>query len=277
MEKMQSRRGVFKRLKNTLKYRAKMVIKGFRVLLFPGLPKKLCPPFVERLLFFFICVLSILPFPLSYYENYLYLKIKRWANRNFFTFQGREYNYFVHKYNNTWRNERSVEVPIVYRIVQEFRGKNILEVGNVLSHYYPVNHDIVDKYEVAPGVMNIDVVDYKPAKKYDLIVSISTLEHVGWDERPREPLKVLRAVDNLRNLLIAGGELVVTLPIGQNPVLDKLIADNKIKFDKIYCMRRTGFNKWVETSYEEIKGHYFYGMPFPNANAIIIGIIEKKE
>ena len=35
--------------------------------------------------------------------------------------------------------------------------------------------------------------------KYDLIVTISTLEHVGWDEEPRDPSKVLRAIENLKS------------------------------------------------------------------------------
>ena len=55
--------------------------------------------------------------------------------------------------------------------------------------YYKFEHDIVDKYEKKKGIINQDIVDYKPDKKYDLIISISTLEHVGWDETPRENYK----------------------------------------------------------------------------------------
>jgi hypothetical protein len=66
--------------------------------------------------------------------------------------------------------------------VKRYKERNILEIGNVLSHYFPVNHDIVDKYEKADGVINQDVVHFYSPKKYDLIVSVSTLEHVGWDE-----------------------------------------------------------------------------------------------
>ena len=29
--------------------------------------------------------------------------------------------------------------------------KKILEVGNVLSHYFRINHDVVDKYENRQG------------------------------------------------------------------------------------------------------------------------------
>jgi len=76
--------------------------------------------------------------------SYLFYKLFR-SSRTF-TFNGKEYKYFIHTYNPTWRKERSVEIPIIKEIVRKFKGKEILEVGNVLSHYYPVNHDILDKY-----------------------------------------------------------------------------------------------------------------------------------
>jgi hypothetical protein len=58
---------------------------------------------------------------------------------------------------------------------------------------------VADKYEVSPGVINKDIVEFVPPQKYDLIVSISTLEHVGWNEQPREPTKLLRAIEHLRD------------------------------------------------------------------------------
>src|SRR5215207_4369431 len=98
----------------------------------------------------------------------------------------------------TWRSERAVELPIAWRRVRRTDATSTLEIGNVLSNYFPVRHLVVDKYERVPGVINEDVVDFSPPGKYDLIVSISTLEHVGWDPpEPRDPLKLLRAVDNL--------------------------------------------------------------------------------
>jgi len=95
-------------------------------------------------------------------------------------------------------NERAVEIPIIWHIVRENKGKRILEAGNVLSHYFRVDHDIVDKYERAEDVINEDVVNFQPSKKYDLIVSISTLGHVGWDENPKEPSKILKAIEHLK-------------------------------------------------------------------------------
>ena len=83
------------------------------------------------------------------------------GSENTFVFKGYTLNYFHHAYNKTWQNERAVEIPIIWGILTGYQGKRILEVGNVLSHYIPVEHDIVDKYEMAPGVINQDVVDYQ--------------------------------------------------------------------------------------------------------------------
>jgi SAM-dependent methyltransferase len=192
-----------------------------------------------------------------------------------FTFQGRPYHYFYHTYNTTWKNERAIEVPIVLEIVQKNHGKRILEVGNVLSHYFPVSHDILDRYEKSEGVINKDVVDFQPSCKYDLIVSISTLEHVGWDETPREPGKILRAIENLRNCLAPEGEIVVTLPSGSNSEVDKLVKKGKIQFSKRYHLKRISKdNRWVEVDWNDISNAK-YGTPFPFGNALIIGFIEK--
>lgn len=188
-----------------------------------------------------------------------------------FTFRGQIYNYFYHRYNTTWRNERAIEVPIVRDIVKKYKGKRILEVGNVLPHYFPTQHTILDKYEKASGVINLDVVDFQPAEKYDLIVSISTLEHVGWDEEQREPRKILRALENLKGCSAPGGQIVVTLPLGCNREMDKLLEDGKIRFTEQYCLKQISRgNKWAEVAWDKIRH------PSPPANAVIIGIINTR-
>jgi hypothetical protein len=194
-----------------------------------------------------------------------------------FKFQGNTYSYFYHRYNATWRNERAIEVPIVWEIVRDYRGKEILEVGNVLSHYFSVEHDILDKYEKADNVINHDVVDFFFSKQYDLVVSISTLEHVGWNEEPRDPVKILHAIENLRNHLAPEGKIVVTLPIGLNSDLDRLLHDGKIEFAGLYCMKRIPgkHNAWIETDWEDVKDAEFGGFPFSRTYGLIIGIIEK--
>ena len=139
----------------------------------------------------------------------------RWRS---FTAEGRKHRYFVHPYNPTWRSERAVEIPLALDFLARTPGRGV-EIGNVLDHYVPTTHRRVDKYEVAPGVENIDVLDLR-SDPLDWIVAISTLEHVGWDESPRDPTKAVRAVEHLRALLRPEGRLFLSVPVGHNPGLD---------------------------------------------------------
>lgn len=196
--------------------------------------------------------------------------------RAVFAYRGREYGYCFHTYNLTWRNERSVEVPIALGFLEEHAGAAVLEVGNVLSHYAPVEHDVLDRYEVSPGVINEDAADFAPGRLYDAIVSVSTLEHVGMYEDPPDPAKVVAAVDNLVALLAPGGELLATAPVGLNPEFDRLVAAGAVPFDELSAMRRTGFgNRWQQVPYEEVRGTAYRGWTY-RAGAIILGTIRKR-
>lgn len=200
---------------------------------------------------------------------------------SFFEYQEKQYQYFFHPHNHTWDNERAVEIPLIVTELLKHKDTRVLEVGNVLHHYLPVNHDIVDKYEVASGVINVDIIDYKPAHKYDLIVSISTLEHVGWDENPhtQENLgqtdKIQKAVSCLKAMLQKGGRLVITVPIGYNPHLDTLLKKNLIKVDKIvYLQRIDSDNHWQEVSAKAALKSKFW-QPYSYANALAILTVTK--
>jgi hypothetical protein len=185
-----------------------------------------------------------------------------------------EKTYWYYDTFKTWHGERAVEIPIVTEMVRKYQGKNILEIGNVLSHHLEFEHDILDKYENAKGVINEDVVDFKSQKKYDLIVSISTLEHVGWDEKPRDDLKIPRAIENLKTLITSrGGMIIITLPIGYNSVLDQLLKDGMIRFSKQYnLVRISKGNEWKAASWKEVQNAK-YNTPLPFANGLLIGII----
>jgi len=193
-----------------------------------------------------------------------------------FLMDGKTYHYFYHKYNHTWRNERTVEIPIVCDLIKKYQGKAILEVGNVLSNYFSINHDVLDKYDNGKGVIKEDVIDFKSSRKYDLIVSISTLEHVGWDEEIKDSNKILNAIENLKSCLADMGILIITIPLGYNSYLDTLLKEKRIDFTKTYFMKRiTSDNKWAETAWEDVKDLKFsYDPVF--ANGLIIGIIKKE-
>ena len=213
-------------------------------------------------------------------SQYLYHRVL--GSFRTYAFQGASYRYFNHRSNATWRNERCVEIPIVWKMLEEQQGKEVLEVGNVLSHYYLVKHDVVDKYEVFNSVINQDVVDFRPSKRYDLIVSISTMEHVGWDEDPRdkskvlgEPVKILRALENLLECLAPGGMIVMTIPVGYNPQLDRSLAEGRIRFTKRFCLKRISKNTWVESDWAECRDAR-YGTPYAATNAVVILFISKR-
>ena len=190
-------------------------------------------------------------------------------------FNGREYSYFYHPYNLAWRNERAVEVPIVRELVLAHEGQSVLEVGNVLAHYMETDHQVVDKYEIAEGVINADAADFEPGNHYGLIVSISTLEHVGWDETPRDPRRVVAAVNNLAGLLAPGGVLVATAPFGLNPEFDRLLVSGELPFTEIDSLRRMGAkNVWEQADLSSVLGSIYTRRAF-RADAIIIGTIRE--
>ncbi len=174
-----------------------------------------------------------------------YLFYKCFRNNKTFTFNGYKYSYLYHRYNRTVSGERIVEIPIARGILEEYKGKKIMEVGNVLSHYFPTNHTVLDKYEKGGRVINKDVVDYSEREKYDLIISISTMEHVGWDYgEKRDVRKFKKAVNKLKSNLKNGGMLIITLPLYYRKDLDNLILEHKTGFTKHYFLKRK--NLWNE-------------------------------
>jgi hypothetical protein len=102
--------------------------------------------------------------------------------REQFRFRGQTHDCFYARYNMTWAGERMVEIPIGRALLEAQPGGRILEVGNVLPHYFPTRHEIVDKFEHGPGVLNVDILEFAPPHRYDLILSISTFEHIGFED-----------------------------------------------------------------------------------------------
>lgn len=204
----------------------------------------------------------------------MFLVTKLFKGRKTFKFNTNSYRYLISKYNFAWKNERTIEVPIAFAEINKYDSSEILEVGNVLSHYYDIKHDILDKYEKSNNVINKDIATFKTKKKYKLIVAISTLEHVGWEEKPKDPLKILKAIENMKKILSTEGEILITLPVGyHNPKLNNLINTSALGLNETYYMKRiSADNKWEQSTLEKVKNHK-YNSAFPNANAILIGLI----
>ena len=149
-----------------------------------------------------------------------------------FDFKSKKLYYNRIQYNNP--SERAVEVPIGF----DFLAANIeesarvLEVGNVLSCYENtlskeigiISREIVDKFEKGLGIDNQDLMELNPPDKYNLIVSISTVEHIGQEVDPtggygehtdsRDREAPLKAIVKIYDLLAVNGKALITVPFG---------------------------------------------------------------
>ncbi|MEY2452987.1 MAG: hypothetical protein QOD92_2561 [Acidimicrobiaceae bacterium] len=207
----------------------------------------------------------------SAYVTYPFAARKR--GQRTFSVGERTYHYATDHYNRGWRNERAVELALGRGFLADNQGRRLLEVGNVLAHYGVAGHDVLDKYEDAPNVINDDIVDFTPEVPYEAILSISTLEHVGWDEKPREPDKTLRAYHAMRAMLAPGGTMLLTCPIGQNSYLDEYIQQEALEFpERHYLLRVTRDNVWREVELSAVRGAVYHH-PYRNANALFVGIV----
>jgi len=181
--------------------------------------------------------------------------------------------YFLHKYNTTWRNERSVELSAVKHFLSLHTNETLLEFGNVLEHYKLGRPDIVvDLYEKGSRVTNVDIVDFRSDVKFSSIVSISTIEHVGWDETPQSSTKTKVGLDHLISLLSPGGVLFITAPTGHNPFLDEMIRDGIPTLIKQTFLVRNGFEWIAQSEFVAIP----YGSKGPGAASVWIAEIGPK-
>ena len=168
-----------------------------------------------------------------------------------FNFLDKNLIYCTDRFNLSFRNERTIEIPIVESYLYGINSnQKVLEVGNVLKHYKSTSKGswlVVDKYEVAPGVKNIDIVDFHPKTKFDLIFSISTIEHIGIEDGATSPHKAFDAIKHIvKECLARKGTFIFSIPIGFNKNLDLQIAENKkIITHKLYSRGiRTMFGKF---------------------------------
>jgi hypothetical protein len=168
-----------------------------------------------------------------------------------FTYWGVPLEYCRAGYNDAGLNERAVEIPIArWFIGRQGAGASGLEVGNVLSHYGPVDWPVLDRYE-AGATYNRDVFDfYEPV---DWIVTVSTLEHIRWNE-PLEaphPDGSLDALAHLLGLLIPGGRMLVTIPMGWQAFLDSAILEHRLPVEperQCTFVRASDQEHWVQTA-----------------------------
>lgn len=183
-----------------------------------------------------------------------------------FEWWGKRLTIVDHPYNSTAWNERGVELAIAATCIPPPGSKaSMLELGNVLGHYGTRGHRVVDRYEEGPDVENLDV--FAITGNYDLVVSISTVEHVEHDHAPRSTDGAARAIAHLRSLVAPGGRMLVTAPLGYHPGLDRLILSGESTADRECTLVRDG-DRWIQTDELTFRP---YGQTNPWAGAVWIG------
>jgi len=178
-----------------------------------------------------------------------------------FEYHGMHLPYTYHTYNSTYANERCVEVSIGKWFLETH--EDVLEVGNVMNHYCDIPHEVVDKYEIAPGVRNEDVVSIKDHHKN--ILAISTLEHVGFDDGGQgkgDHTQFFKAVENIKSI---GQHALITLPWGVNPSVDKFVSE----FTGAMTLYYRDGREWKQGTLTDIR-EKTYGSKYSGANAIAV-------
>lgn len=83
----------------------------------------------------------------------------------------------------------------------------------------------------------------------------------------------ITGITRLGGLLAPQGNIVVTLPLGLNPELDRLLRNGKVQFTELFCLKRVSKdNAWIEVDWQEAQT-LRYSNPFPAANGLVIGVI----
>lgn len=166
------------------------------------------------------------------------------------------YCYFGHSF--TYDNERCIEVAIGRHFLEHHH--DVLEIGNVMNRYFHTPHQVVDLYERALGVRNEDVIDIRDP--HESVLSISTLEHVGFDE-DGDHTKFYLALENLKS--ICTGALLFTVPWGYNPSVDAFIR----RFTGTMSLYYRDGREWRRGTLAEIELRG-YGARYNYANAIAV-------
>jgi len=116
----------------------------------------------------------------------------------------------------------------------------------------------------------ITIFTYKSKKKFDRIISISTFEHIGFDEEKKDPKKAINAIKHVQSMLAKRGKCVISVPTRYNVDLDYYFREYAIQYPaRVAFYMRTSETKWMLSSREKVLKQQ-YGSPYPCANGLIV-------
>lgn len=153
-------------------------------------------------------------------------------------------------------DERVVEYPWTLSRIPASQGKNLLDVGSVLNNKVALNSEMVRGKKItiinlAPEEDRFRGVSYivGDARKlpfddnsFHLITCISTLEHIGLDNRrytkkadglESEPRDFERAISELKRVAKPNAQVLITVPFGEYQNFDRFQQFNPSMVKKI--------------------------------------------
>lgn len=182
-----------------------------------------------------------------------------------FIFRDSSYQYYDHPYNNTRINERTVEIPISLKFVNQF-SPNLTEVGCVTPYYIDAQHETIDLVDDHPKSKKQDAVDFDYKNKN--ILSVSTIEHIGRGDYGIQEKEENAAIQLCKKIINESLNYFITWPLGYNLALDDWAFSNTNGF----FISRKDDNKhlWEEKNFSELTiDNKIYGS-YHCANSIIV-------
>lgn len=192
-----------------------------------------------------------------------------------FHFDGHDYDYA----RSPAGNERTVEVALALDFVKRYatQESRALEIGHVLRgpNKFAMevadsfgSYDTLDKFERSPGVLNEDLRTFD-RKPYDIVISVSTLEHIGVDEK-EDPSEAIIGFAKAWDLMTGIGGFFFTIPTGFNLALERHLVYGGAQMALGAMKRVSQDNEWAEIRPEEAIT-LPYGRPYKHGNAVLIG------
>lgn|SRR5574337_148190 len=186
-----------------------------------------------------------------------------------FKFKNKNFEYFLHRGNS----EKRLEIAIASYYIKETYKNNhsVIEWGNVMAcNGFEVKHDIVD---IVEGPIKEDWEFWQPKRHYDLLVSISSLEHINMGDYNQPKTGIDKLIRIGKRISSIAKSALIILPLHYNLEMDQLILNDKKPFDiyeKTYYTRVDVLN-WGEIKKERVgtlgRGYCF---PYPYSNEEIV-------
>ncbi len=166
--------------------------------------------------------------------------------------------YVIPSWRKKWSaldiNERIVEVPFIFKNLPQNNKAKILDVGccetilpiQLASLGYKVTGLDIRPYDLSHpnfSFVQEDICKTKlPPNKFDLIICVSAIEHIGLDTiygKSNQKSSDKKAIKSMFSLLKPGGRLLLTTPVA--------VEFSQSKFMKIYTQKK------IRQHYKDLK------------------------